>query len=177
MSKADEGRLERRDDGYRLRFQRRLPHPPERVWRALTEASHLAAWFPTAIEGERRAGAALRFVFPDDRGPTLAGEMLAYEPCRLLEFRWDRDLLRFELEPEGAGTILTFVHTFDEVGRAARDGAGWHLCLDALARHLNDGEAPSDLGARWRSVHAGYVERLGPEAATIGPPEGAAPPE
>lgn len=176
MTEADEGRLERHD-GYRLRFQRRLPHPPERVWRALTEPRHLAAWFPTSIEGKRRAGAALRFVFPGDRGPTLEGEMLAYEPYRLLEFRWNDDLLRFELEPDGNGTVVTFVNTFDEVGRAARDAAGWHLCLDALARQLEDEKVPSDFGGRWRSVHVGYVERLGPEAATIGPPEGAAPPE
>jgi hypothetical protein len=26
--------------------------------------------------------------------------------------------------------------------------------------------------SRWREVHDVYVERLGPEAATIGPPEG-----
>jgi uncharacterized protein YndB with AHSA1/START domain len=177
MSRVDEGQLERHDDGFRLRFQRRLPHPPERVWRALTEPRHLAAWFPTAIEGERRAGAGLRFVFPGDRGPTLGGEMLVYQPFTLLEFRWDRDLLRFELEPDEGGTVLTFLNTFDEVGRAARDASGWHLCLDALAGHLEDEAAPGDFGARWRSVHAGYVERFGPEAATIGPPEGAAPPD
>ncbi len=37
-----------------VRFSRRLPHPPEKVWRALTEAEHLAAWFPTTVEGELR---------------------------------------------------------------------------------------------------------------------------
>ena len=176
MNGVDEGRLERQDDVYRLRFQRRLPHPPERVWRALTEARHLAAWFPTAIEGERRAGASLRFVFPGDRGPVLDGEMLVYDPFTLLEFRWHEDLLRFELEPEGTATVVTFINTFGEVGRAARDASGWHLCLDALVRHMEDENAPSDFGARWKDVHAGYVERFGPEAATIGPPEGAAPP-
>jgi uncharacterized protein YndB with AHSA1/START domain len=28
-----------------LRFVRRLPHPPAKVWRALTERADLAAWF------------------------------------------------------------------------------------------------------------------------------------
>ncbi|PZG03110.1 SRPBCC domain-containing protein, partial [Nonomuraea aridisoli] len=38
-----------------LRLQRRLPHPPEKVWRAITEPEHLAAWFPTTvtIDGDR----------------------------------------------------------------------------------------------------------------------------
>src|SRR4051794_15127554 len=40
-------------DGQRwnVSFERTLPHPPEKVWRALTEAEHLKAWFPTTIEG------------------------------------------------------------------------------------------------------------------------------
>ncbi|HEX4214347.1 MAG TPA: SRPBCC family protein [Candidatus Dormibacteraeota bacterium] len=177
MTRAEKGQLERHDGGFRLRFERRLPHPPERVWRALTEPRHLSAWFPTAIEGERRAGASLRFVFPGDRGPTLEGEMLAYEPCTLLEFRWNEDLLRFELEPDGDGTVVTFVNTFDELGRAARDASGWHLCLDALAWHMENEATPFDFGTPWPDVHAAYIERLGPEAATIGPSEGAAPPE
>jgi uncharacterized protein YndB with AHSA1/START domain len=43
----DFGVLERRDETIAVRFTRLLPHPPEKVWRALTEAGHLAAWFPT----------------------------------------------------------------------------------------------------------------------------------
>ncbi|MCW2567279.1 MAG: hypothetical protein JWN54_1376, partial [Mycobacterium sp.] len=39
---------------WQLRFTRRLPHPPQKVWRALTEPEHLAAWFPTEIRGDRR---------------------------------------------------------------------------------------------------------------------------
>jgi len=55
------GQLEAGGDSWRLRFTRSLPHPPEKVWRALTEPEHLDAWFPTTIEGDRQAGAALRF--------------------------------------------------------------------------------------------------------------------
>ena len=38
------GTLERVNGQARLRFTRRLDHPPEAVWRALTEAEDLAAW-------------------------------------------------------------------------------------------------------------------------------------
>ena len=60
-----------------LRYERRLAHPPERVWRALTDDAELAAWFPTTIEGQRQSGAALRFSFRQGEGEPFDGEMLA----------------------------------------------------------------------------------------------------
>ncbi|MGH9281102.1 MAG: SRPBCC family protein [Acidimicrobiales bacterium] len=162
------GRLSASGDRWALTFTRRLPHSPEKVWRALTEPEHLAAWFPSGIEGERAAGAKLRFPFPQAEGPTEEGEMLAFEPPRLMELRWADDVLRFELRPDGEGTVLTLVDTFDELGKAARDAAGWHVCLDALVLHLaGDGQSPPD----WKPLNDEYNERLGPEASTIGPPD------
>jgi hypothetical protein len=102
--------------------------------------------------------------------------MVACEPPHLLELRWgDDETLRFELTPTdgGSGTQLRFANTFGDVGKAARDAAGWHACLDLLV-HLVDGgseeSAPTD---RWREVHPWYVAHLPPEASTIGPPAGA----
>ena len=64
MSDAAEfGSLERAGDVSILRYERRLAHPRERVWRAITQDADLAAWFPTTIEGPRRARAALHFSF------------------------------------------------------------------------------------------------------------------
>jgi uncharacterized protein YndB with AHSA1/START domain len=158
--------LERRDGRRQLRFVRRLPHPPERVWPALTEPDQVAAWFPTSIEGERAAGAALRFVFPHDEGPPFDGEMLVYDPPRHLEFRWAEDLLRFDLADDGDSTALTLRVTFDELGKAARDAAGWHVCLARLNALLaGDDDVPA-----WTDVQPLYVERFGPEASTVGPP-------
>src|SRR5438874_2545629 len=51
-----EGQLEQGGGRWRVRFTRRLGHPPEKVWRALTEPAHLATWFPTTIEGDRADG-------------------------------------------------------------------------------------------------------------------------
>lgn len=165
-----DGELEPVDGGWRLVFRRRLPHPPERVWRALTGAEHLAAWFPQRIEGEWLPGATLRFVSGEDDADAFTGEVLAVDTHRLLEFTWGTDRLRFELAPDGTGTLLTLFDTFAEQGRAARDAAGWHVCLDALARHLA-GETGSGLSEdAWSAVHPGYVAKFGPAAATIGPP-------
>lgn len=165
----DLGTLETSADGRSvLRFRRNLRHPRELVWRALTEDGHLAAWFPTTIEGERRAGAPLRFSFRAAEAEPFDGEMLAFEPPSLIELRWADDVLRFELEPAGAGSVLQLIVTFPERGKAARDGAGWHVCLERLETEC-DGTTPPPAD-RWRVVHARYVEALGPEASTIGPP-------
>jgi uncharacterized protein YndB with AHSA1/START domain len=166
-----EALLEQVGDRWRVRFTRRLGHSPEKVWRALTEPEHLSAWFPTTIEGDRAEGAKLRFSFPNGEAPPMDGELLTYRPPELLELRWGTDTLRFELRPDGGGTELMLLDVFDEQGRAARDAAGWHVCLDRLAGHLDGVDVDTD----WKRVHAGYVERFGPEAATIGPPEGVVP--
>ncbi len=160
------------DRHWQLRFERELAHPVEKVWRAVTEPAHLAAWFPTTIEGERERGAALRFSFPNGEAPSFDGEMLTYEPPRLLEFRWGVDIIRLELIPAGDATMLILSDTFDEQGKAARDGAGWHTCLDALALHLGGDPDPRRALGGWNEVHPRYVERFGPAASTIDPPEG-----
>src|SRR2546421_8755264 len=166
------GLLEQVDGGWRLRFTRRYAHRPEKVWRALAEPEHLAAWFPTTIEfpdGERIAGAKLRFTFPNGEAPPFDGELLAYAPPELLELRWGTDVLRFELRADGDGTELALFDLLDAKGKAARDAAGWHIHLDRLAAHL-DGTA--DQPADWQALNARDVEDVGPDAATIGPPEG-----
>lgn len=171
------GTLEPTGDRWQLRFTRDLPHPPEKVWRAVTEPEHLDAWFPTTIDGERRAGAKLRFVFPFEEAPPMDGEMLAYDPPSLMELRWGDDTLRIELAPTAAGTRLTLIDVFDDLGKAARDAAGWHSCLDILAYEIAgepkpwiDGEGRA-LDERWQVLNPIYVEVLGPEASTEGPPD------
>jgi uncharacterized protein YndB with AHSA1/START domain len=167
------GTLEQLDSGsWQLRFTRRLPHPLEKVWRAITEPAHLAHWFPTTIDGERAAGARLRFAFPGGQAAPIDGEMLAFEAPSLMEFRWGTDIVRLELRATTDGTVLTLLDTIDEHGKAARDAGGWHTCLDALAAHLRgDANARESLNT-WKDVQPHYVQSFGPEAATIGPPEG-----
>jgi uncharacterized protein YndB with AHSA1/START domain len=167
------GTLEELDDGrFQLRFTRTLTHPQDTVWRAITEPEQLAHWFPTTIEGERAAGAPLRFSFPGGEAPPFEGEMVAFEPPSLMELRWGPDIVRLELRPTATGTELTLLDTLDERGKAARDGAGWHACLDSLEAALSGDPDARDRMGVWREVTAHYVESFGPEAATIGPPEG-----
>ena len=152
---TDDETLARSDDVSILRFRRRLTHPPSTVWTALTEDRHLAGWFPTTVEGERVAGAPLHFSFRESEGAPFDGEMTCYDPPAVLELRWGDDLLRFELEPErdGEGCVLTLTVTFAEHGKAARDAAGWHVCLERLAHGCDGTEPPWDPSERWREVH------------------------
>jgi uncharacterized protein YndB with AHSA1/START domain len=165
------GQLETSNGGEpRLRFERLLAHPQEKVWRAITEPEHLAHWFPTTIDGQRAAGARLEFVFPKGEAPPFDGEMLLFDPPSVMELRWGPDTLRLELYPTTGGTLLVLLDTLEELGKAARDGAGWHTCLDGLAALL-DHKNHSHARARWSEVHAVYAADFGPDATTIGPPE------
>ncbi|MGH2909561.1 MAG: SRPBCC family protein, partial [Solirubrobacteraceae bacterium] len=173
MTVADYGVLIRRDERAILEYRRRYDHPPERVWRALTEPGELAAWFPTTIDGERAPGAALTFRFEQLEIDPFHGEMVAFEPPSLLELTWGPDRLRFALAPDGDGTMMTFTVVLEELGKATRDGAGWHQSLEGLKRVLAG--APARPGthdaAEWRSLRDAYAERFGPEASVLGPPQ------
>ncbi len=178
MSRADDpagdddyATLERVGERSILRYRRRLAHPRTKVWRALTEDAHLAAWFPTTLDGTRVAGAPLHFSFRASEGEPFDGEMLAFDPPSLMELRWADDVLRFELEPDGSGCVLRLSVTFPEGGKAARDAAGWHVCLERLQGVCDGADVSWPTSEHWRAVHPTYVERLGPEASAIGPPE------
>jgi uncharacterized protein YndB with AHSA1/START domain len=169
MDTDDLGTLEKAGEQWRLTFTRHFSHPLEKVWRAVTEPEHRKAWFPDVMMGELEAGAPLKFVTATGDG--FDGEMLVFDPPAVMELMWGTDLLRIELEPDGDGTRLTLVDTFGELGKAARDGAGWHECLDRLVGSVH-GAAPRPWGEPWMELFVAYKARVGPEAATIGPPPG-----
>ena len=114
------------------------PHPPERVWRALTDPAELGVWLmPTDFV----ALAGHRFTF--DARPGLGiidGEVLDVEPPRLLRCRWSgifgQTVVTFMLTPDGEGTRLRVTHGgWDGPGLDHRDGfdGGW---LDKLTKDL-----------------------------------------
>ena len=118
------GELDRSGPRPQLRFTRALPHAPEKVWRAITEPEHRKNWFPDTVEGEFVAGAQLRFVSEYAEGGSFDGEVLQCDRPKLLEIRWGTDTLRFELQPDGTGTVLTLDRHVrrGRQGRARRRG-------------------------------------------------------
>lgn len=159
-----------------LRFERVLAHPPERVWRALTEPDELWGWHPTPAEFQPAAGGTVRYL-PGEGVPAMPdGEVTDYDPPRLLGHTWGDDHLRWELRPHDEGCLLVLTHTFDDRFKAARDAAGWHLCLDALASSLEGAKAASTgdgerIPGDWRELNRAYERRFGipPEKATPPP--------
>jgi uncharacterized protein YndB with AHSA1/START domain len=155
-----------------VRFHRRLDHPISRVWRSVTEPAELASWFPCSVQLEElRADAEMTFDFAPDF--QLSGEVLRVEPPRLFEFRWGDDTIRIELLSVGDGkaTLLSFTHViFEDADTVARNAAGWHVCLDALARKLDDpGAATVEPGRtpEWEALYDAYIARGYPAGAAI----------
>lgn len=154
-----------------LRFERRLKHPPQRVWHAITEPAELAHWFPAEVEMDLRPGGAVRFVVPG--GPDDTGEITELDPPHLLEYTWEAGILRFELRPEGDECVLVFTHVFDGRDEAPKFAAGWHLCIDRLEAELA-GEPVAESMDPWDALYPRYVESLGvgPTAAAGDAPDG-----
>jgi uncharacterized protein YndB with AHSA1/START domain len=150
-----------------LHFERALPHPPERVWRALTEVDEQFAWHPTPGRIEPRAGGRIEWD-PEGRvNGMAAGEVTEYDPPRLLAYTWavdpgrKPDHLRWELRPHDGGCVLVLLHAFGDRPQAPSYGAGWDMCLESLSALLARGERLGVAGPddpRWQELHARYRE-------------------
>jgi uncharacterized protein YndB with AHSA1/START domain len=159
-----------RDGRSVLRFERELSQSRERVWRALTERDELQAWHPTPFE---LAGDRVEFL-PSPAAPDFGtGRLLAFEEPSLIAYEWGEDELRWTLSERGHGCLLTLEHSFGDRFKAARDGAGWHVCLIALGALLDGTAVPGKGSARelpggWSELNADYQRRFGiaPEDAT-----------
>lgn len=148
-----------------VRLERRLPDPPASVWRALTERDQLRTWFPcdVIVEGGRwTPGARISFPFPPEMNVTLEGAVLEVDEPNRLAFTWGEETLSFELSPDAGGTRLVLV---DELpaSHAARNAAGWAVCLDRLA-----GVTPEE--DSWRPRFDRHVAEFEP---IVGKQEGA----
>jgi uncharacterized protein YndB with AHSA1/START domain len=169
MSEAADGILETRGDGTKVvRFERRLAHPVERVWEALTRPEELSAWWGDADVDLVEGGEFVmrwRNVGPNgEPPPVMHARITELDPPRVLETSGDmHGVLRWELEPADGGTLLRFSSTLDlPADFETKVLAGWHWHLDALARAL-EGE-PTDLvnmQASWNPIHARYEELAG----------------
>lgn len=131
-----------------VQFVRVLPFPAAAVWRAITEAQSLAAWFP-GFRLEHREGGQFKMWFGDDcDGPAhVSGMVTAYDPPRLLEC----GTMRWELEETAGGCSLTFtdIVRFNQDQRGDFETtnavlAGWHFYMDRLEDSLSGTLDPDD---------------------------------
>jgi uncharacterized protein YndB with AHSA1/START domain len=155
----------------RIRFERTFPHPVGAVWSAITDSEQLKQWFPTTVEwSELATGASIRFRFAEPESPEMAGEVREVSAPSRLVFTWGDDELRFELDPAdgGAACRLAFTVALDAAEKAARDGAGWEGCLDALGL-VAGGQRPARPMSpdAWRGYYAEYQARGFPVGAQV----------
>ncbi len=153
-----------------VRFQRTYPHRIERLWAAVTEPDELSHWFPSAVQIEPRAGGTIEFSDDPNMQPT-TGTILVVDPPRRCAFTWSGDELHFELEPVGDSDCrLTLINVLEARNTAARNAAGWTVCLAELEKHIRGDVADgphSDTAEPWRPHYDAYVADGMPSGAEI----------
>ncbi|PSL02150.1 uncharacterized protein YndB with AHSA1/START domain [Haloactinopolyspora alba] len=142
-----------------LRIERRLAHPQEKVWRAITRPDHLSRWFPATVEFDLVTGAEVSFDMDGEGTMSADGTVTVVDPPRRFAFTWHGEVLDWELHPEGDGCLLVFRHTFDDRAGAASFCSGWLRCLDALDDVV--GDTPVTHRAPSPELHDHYVDRFG----------------
>ena len=130
--------------------EREFPHPPERLWRALTQPHLIAEWL---MKNDFVAEVGHRFHLSGDWGGVLDCEVLAIEPGRALSYRWDhanenpaydlRSVVSFTLTPTPTGTLLRMEQAgFRPEQKQASGGAkyGWQQFFGKLEELLERGD-------------------------------------
>lgn len=100
-------------EGDRVIHEARYPHPPERVWRALTDRAELAAWL-MPNDFSLREGARFRLDPRPRHSEPFECEVVEIELFRRLRTRWmvagRATTVTFELHSDGIETVLRVVH-------------------------------------------------------------------
>lgn len=171
MTVSNPGSYLELDDGRpAVRFERVCDHPVQRVWALVTDPAGLAHWFPSpTITLDLVVGGTIRFS-GDPHMPDLvsAGEILAVDAPRRFAFTWGGDELHFDLEPLGPNrTRFTLTNVLEAGNTAARNAAGWDVCLAALDAHADGRPAPGAAAPSWRDRYAAYLAAGLPSGAPV----------
>lgn len=122
--------------------EREFAHPPEKLWRALTQPHLIEAWL---MKNDFKLDVGHRFNLRGDWGGVLDCEVLEIEPNRRLSYTWNfahedaayrlESVVTFTLTPAGAGTHLRMEQSgFRSDQKQAFGGAqaGWTQFFDKL---------------------------------------------
>ena len=138
-------------DGHTLRFVRVVKHPPERVWRAITDRQELEAWMRYAVPlFEAREGGHVHFFGEDaETSPGIDGKIFVFDPPRTLAYSfydprnpkhvangqrtWG---VRWDLEPYDGGCRITFIQRYLPAAPLWGLGEGWHGFIDQLLAYF-----------------------------------------
>jgi uncharacterized protein YndB with AHSA1/START domain len=130
-----------------IAFELDLHHPPEKVWRALTEPALLAEWLLPVVDLKLEPKAAFTFrtqAYPGWDG-TVNCRVIEIEPHSKLSYTWTVPFLdtvvTFTLTPTASGTRLSVVQSGFKPNQKREFGGaryGWKMMgeklVDLLAR-------------------------------------------
>ena len=161
-------------DRWTLVLVRDLHHPPEKVWRALTEPAQLREWAP--FDADRTLDTTGPVKLSTVGAPTTQvseTRVTRAERPNLLEYDWGGNAMRWQLEPLPDGTRLTLWHAIarDFISMGA---AGWQICFDVLDRFLGGHPIGRIVGGEamkfgWPRLNAEYAAQFGVEAPSFPP--------
>lgn len=140
-----QGRVIVEGDRATLIFERRLTHPIERVWAAITEPAERDRWMgKTRIDA--REGGSVETVASGPPVPPdmkrMTGRILVWDPPRVFEHEWHQQIVepgvvRYELTADGAGTLLRLTHRGLGIPNANGFRPGTQAYLDRLQALLD----------------------------------------
>jgi uncharacterized protein YndB with AHSA1/START domain len=130
-----------------LVIEKTFAHPPEKLWRALTESPLLAQWL---MNNDFEPVVGRKFQFRSDPVPNWNGvidcEVLIVDSLKQLSYTWGTlghgSVVLFTLTPAESGTHLRMEHSgFGPNQDAAYKGAnyGWQKFFGGLERVLSGG--------------------------------------
>jgi uncharacterized protein YndB with AHSA1/START domain len=127
--------------------ERDFPHPPEKIWRALTQPHLIAEWL---MKNDFSPVVGHHFTLRGDWGGILDCAVLTVDPHRTLSYTWDfahadaafnlKSTVTFTLEPTSVGTRLRVEQLGFQRGQGqayAGAKAGWVQFFDNLERVLD----------------------------------------
>ena len=127
--------------------ERTMPHPPEKIWRALTQAPMIAEWL---MQNDFEARLGHRFTFQAKPVPGWSGithcDVIELDEPHRLAYRWGdgsesasglKTVVTWTLKPVEGGTRVRMEHSgfrpADEGGYQAM-GGGWPRIVEGLER-------------------------------------------
>lgn len=126
--------------------EREIPHPPAKLWRALTQPHLIAEWL---MSNDFALNLGHRFTLRGEWGGVLDCEVLTIEEDRKLAYSWDfdhqdpayalRSVVTFTLTPTPGGTRLRMEQAGfrpDQKQAYAGAFAGWRHFFDRLDQLL-----------------------------------------
>ena len=126
--------------------EREIAHPPEKLWRALTQPHLIEEWL---MKNDFSPRVGHRFNLRGDWGGVLDCEVLAVEPDRMLSYTWNfahddtafelTSVVTFTLTPTNTGTHVRMEQTGFRTGqKQAYGGArvGWQQFFAKLEQVL-----------------------------------------